>query len=342
MISNSLRSLIEEHAASRGVAALAVISGPHRSVQTFWTPDTIPTEPAFLAYSITKSFTAVALLLLQEQGLLNLDAPLADWFPDVPGAGEMSLRQVLHHTAGLPDYGPLAAYHAAVRNSPSHPWTFEEFMERTLAEGLDFESGEDWGYSNLGYMFLKRILEQRTGESFSVLLTRLIIRPLSLQRTVVPEQVADLSSLAPAPSTLLHPEGKRLDTRDHYHPGWVSHGVLASTASEIALFYDSVFRGQLISGESLGQMTSLVPVPIYDSDSPWSKPSYGLGLMADPEFVCGPVFGHNGDGPGYVSSAYYAPDLGKEGMTVCVMSGIEEGFDAEQVVVEVMDMVGSR
>lgn len=333
----NLRQLLDYHVGGRGSAALAVIPGGGATANTVWTPADVAEEPAFLAYSITKSFTAAAFLLFQEQGLLSLDARLAEWFPDIPGADGMTLRQVLQHTAGLPDYGGLPAYSEAVRNFPLDPWTFEKFVQETLAGGLAFEAGEDWGYSNLGFMFLKRIAEQVVGESFSAVLSRYIIRPLALARTVVPECVADLTSLAPAFSTQLSPDGTPLDVREYYHPGWVSHGVVASTPSEIATFYDALFRGRLLSAESLKQMTTLVPVPIYDSASLWNRPSYGLGLMADPQSRYGPTYGHNGGGPGYNASAYYAPNLGREGVTVCVMCGIEKGFDAERLVLEVME-----
>lgn len=331
--------LLEARAGGRGVAALAVIDGEDERLQMARTPASAAEEPAFLAYSITKSFIAAALLLLQERELIDLDAPLADRFPDIPGGGEMTIRMVMNHTAGIPDYGRLAAYHQAVRNSPSHPWTFDEFLEKSFAHGLAFEPGEDWGYSNPGYMLLKRIAEQTAGEPFADLLARLIFRPLGLSRTFVPESVQDLAGLAPAPSALLSPDRTPHDTRERYHPGWVSHGVIASVPSDIVRFYNALFRGRLLSADSLAQMTDPVPVPIYDSDSSWTRPSYGLGLMIDPEFRYGHSFGHNGQGPGYNSSAFHIRIPGTEGVTFCVMCGIEQGFDTEKMVVEMAGMM---
>jgi len=102
----------------------------------------------FLVYSISKSFTALVILRLTGAGKVQLDAPLSRWLPDVPHAERITIRQCLHHTSGLPDYGPLPEYHAAVREG-APPWTYEEFLLRVHAEQLLFEPGCGWAYSNI-------------------------------------------------------------------------------------------------------------------------------------------------------------------------------------------------
>ncbi len=88
------------------------------------------------------------------------------------------------------------------------------------------------------------------------------MRPLGLRRTFVAESISDLATLAPGTSGSLSPDGAPRDARAHYHPGWVWHGVIASTASELVRFVDSLFRGELLSPHSLAQMTELVSVPV--------------------------------------------------------------------------------
>ena len=83
--------------------------------------DLPPGPPRFLAYSITKSFLAVLVLQLRDEGRYELDDSLARFAPDVPEAERVTLRQLLNHTAGLPDYGALPAYHAAIRERPGQP-----------------------------------------------------------------------------------------------------------------------------------------------------------------------------------------------------------------------------
>ncbi len=322
-----------------GTAAVALIDSRQTAPEVTWTPPAQPIEPCFLAYSITKTFTAALVLRLQERGLLTIDAPLANWVPAVSQADEITLRQLLNHTAGIPDYGGLPAYHAAVRSTPAQAWTFEQYAAATFANGLAFAPGTGWAYSNPGYMLLKRVAELVTTQPFATLIAEEITGPLGLTRTFVPQAVADLASLAPAPSKVLSTSGEPLDTRLHYHPGWVSHGVVASTPSEIARFYHALFGGQLITAASLQEMTTLIRVP--GAHKPWGEPSYGLGIMGDPASPVGLLWGHSGGGPGYSASAFHAPNLQGSAVTVSVMSAIEEGFGVEEFAIDLMKQINA-
>ena len=88
-------------------------------------------------------------------------------------------------------------------------------------------------------------------ETYPTLISDRIARPLGLQRTFVAQSLSEMSSLASAPSALLSPDGRLEDTREVYHPGWVSHGVVASTPSEITRFFAGLFAGELFSRRSL-------------------------------------------------------------------------------------------
>jgi D-alanyl-D-alanine carboxypeptidase len=302
-----------------------------------WVPASAHDEPGYLTYSITKASTATLLLLLRDDKQLTLDDRLARWFPRIAGSDRISLRHLLNHTAGIPDYGGLRSYHDDVRAFPSTPWSFERFAAETFEKGLRFEPGSDWAYSNPGYMLLKRIAEEVAGTAYAALISGRIARPLGLRRTFVPESQGELCSLAPTHSRALALDGTPRDVRDQYHPGWVSHGVVASTPSEIARFFDALFCGRLVSSQSLREMTTLVPVPGTPTapSRRWGKPSYGLGIMGDPESRWGPLWGHNGGGPGYRTSAFHAPDLGK--VSVCAMCAVEVDSKAEELVFAVLD-----
>jgi D-alanyl-D-alanine carboxypeptidase len=299
-----------------------------------WTP-AADVEPAFLAYSITETFIATLFLQWYDEGVVSLEDSVARWMPGVPSADRISLRQLLNHTSGLPDYGPLPAYHEAVRTSPLHAWTFERFAAETYERGLLTEPGSGFAYSNPGYMLLKRIAEQIGGRAFAAVIADRILSPLGLARTVVVDSRAQLAALAPAPSRFLTPDGSVADTRALYDPGWVSHGVIASTSSEIATFFSALFGGRVISASALAEMTTLVAV---DADVPqeWVRPGYGLGLMGSlTESPWGPLFGHNGGGPGYSASAWHAS---RQGVSVCVMTASEEGhLDAQKAAQAILD-----
>lgn len=320
---------LERQAAGRGPAALAWVRGAEKEPVRAWT-DGNETEPAFLAYSVTKIFTAVVLLALRDSGRVALEDRLARWFPAVERADRITIRQILQHTAGLPDYGGLAQYHEELRTTPRKPWSAERFAAETYENGLWFEPGKSWSYSNPGYALLRRIAEHTGEEEFGGLVERLVCRPLGLRRTHLARARSDLAPLAPARSRLLTPDGSAVDVRDAYDPGWVFHGVLVSTASEMVLFLSALFRGDLLSSRSVDDMTALVRVP--HDQPPWCEPSYGLGLMADPASPWGRLFGHNGEGPGYTASVFHAPDVGPGGVTVGVTCGIEEAACAEQIL----------
>jgi D-alanyl-D-alanine carboxypeptidase len=323
----------------QGTVSASVIPHTGAEPHTLWAPESTD-EPAFLAYSITKTFIAALVLKLCEEGRMGLDNPLAKWFPRIARAEQISLRGLLNHTAGIPDYGGIPTYHDSVRASPLVPWSFERFAAETFEKGLLFEPGEGWSYSNPGYMLVKRIIEDVAGVSFRDLVAERIARPLGLRRTFVPESVEDLAALAPGLSRLLSPDRTPRDVREHYNPAWVSHGVVASTSSEIVRFLDGLFRGEFLSRKSLDQMMELVAVPGMEPDPHRGRPSYGLGLMGDPQSPWGLTVGHNGGGPGYVSSAFHAVDLG--GASVCVMGAIEENFQAEGLVFRIFDHIACQ
>ncbi|MEN8161744.1 MAG: serine hydrolase, partial [Myxococcota bacterium] len=234
------------------------------------------------------------------------------------------------------DYGGLRAYHEAVRATPTRPWSFARFAAETWEKGLAFEPGSRFAYSNPGYLLLRLVAEQVGGEGFAALLRRHVAEPLGLARTHVVERPEDLAWLEPASSTLLSATGAARDVRRFYHPGWVSHGVVASTPSELARFLRAVFDGTLLCADSVAQMTQTVPVP--HAPPEWREPAYGLGLMGDRRSRWGPVWGHGGGGPGTVTAAFHAPELaGGRGVTACAMCAIEEDHLAERLVFAAFD-----
>jgi D-alanyl-D-alanine carboxypeptidase len=335
----ALRRLLEQGVGGRGVVGAAVAVGAGARPEAVWLPQGLPEEPGFLAYSITKTFVAVLLLQLQGANRVALDTPLARWFPRIAAADRITLRQLLNHSGGLPDYGGLRSYHDAVRDSPRVPWSFERFAAETFEKGLCFEPGAGWAYSNPGYMLLRRIAEEISGVGFAALVSDRIAGPLGLRRTFVAETLAHLAVLAPAPSAALSRDGRARDAREFYHPGWVSHGVVASIPSEITGFFDALFAGRLLPEAALREMTTLVPVPA--APQYWRRPSYGLGLMADPASPWGRLWGHSGGGPGYRSSAYHAAQRNGRRLSVTAMCAVEDDSIADQLVFAVFGAIAA-
>src|SRR5688572_9362188 len=120
-------------------------------------------------WSFSKTVLAAGALALVRDGRLALDAPL-------PGR-PYSLRHLLQHRAGLPDYGGLAAYHEAVELGHD-PWPDAALPDRVDAGRLQYEPGQGWDYSNIGYLFVRRLLEETTGRPLGAALAKLVLDPL--------------------------------------------------------------------------------------------------------------------------------------------------------------------
>jgi len=336
-----LAELLTKQPIGGSVASLSVIEHPRRAPITVWTPVSAP-KPRFLIYSITKTFTATLVLELCDHGLLQLGDSISHWFPRVPDASRIAVEQLLNHTSGIPDYGPLPQYHADLRSAPTRPWSFDRFAAETIEKGLLFPPGERFSYSNPGYMLLKRIVELVGGKPYRSLLAEHITGPLGLSNTTLVESLDDMASLAPGVSRHLSPNGEPRDVRMFYHPGWVSHGVIASTTADVVRFLDGLFAGALLSSSSLDAMLNVAVLDESDpGDEPSSplrpgKPGYGLGVMGDRASPWGFLVGHNGGGPCYNASAFHALDTGT---SVCAIAAIEEGFRTEEVVADTLDIV---
>ncbi|WNO52578.1 serine hydrolase domain-containing protein [Stakelama saccharophila] len=126
--------------------------------------------------SISKQFTAAGLLLLEDQGKLDLDDKVAKYFPEITGSDKMTIRNLLSHTSGLQDYWPQD-YSFALMEDPVKP---QEIVDRWAKKPLDFEPGTQWQYSNTGYVVAGMILEKVSGEKLMPFLRKHIFRPLHM------------------------------------------------------------------------------------------------------------------------------------------------------------------
>ncbi len=277
----------------------------------------LPTDANFYIYSITKSLIATASLYLVSEGLLDLDAPVQTYLTDFPLGSSVTLRQLLSHTSGLPDYGGVPAYSEAVKANPGSPWSAETFLDLAQTQGLQFAPSTGWEYSNIGYLLLKRTLERITGLSIQELLEQIIFNPLSLKKTFVPTTLADSMHLTPGYSTFLN--GDELQDITHiYHPGWVAHSVVISTASELATIIDALFRGQILDLSLVEQMSH--PIHTLGKFPLFENLGYGLGLFVDTESPHGKVTGHTGEGPGYSAAAFHFPELTGSSTTIVALT----------------------
>lgn len=247
--------------------------------------DAEATDPAPVPWwSFTKTVLAAAALALVADNRLSLDAPLA--------GRSFSLRHLLQHRAGLPDYSQLPAYLDAVA-SREPPWARESLLRRVQADTPVFEPGQGWAYSNVGYLLIRELVEDAAGQDLSAALDRLVFGPLGITCVEVAREPADLAATAWG-----NPTG--------YHPGWVYHGLLAGPAASAALLLQRLLGGGLLPEALLSAMVPPHPIGGAFPGRPWRTAGYGLGVMigigigdAGATYV-----GHTGGGPGSTAAIY--------------------------------------
>jgi CubicO group peptidase (beta-lactamase class C family) len=240
-------------------------------------------------WSFTKTILAAAALALVRDGRLALDRSVA--------SHPFTLRQLLRHQSGLADYGGLAAYHEAVARG-DEPWPVSELLERTDACRLRYEPGQGWGYSNIGYLTVRELIEETAGEDLNTAISRLVLRPLGVDGARIARTRAELAGVA-------------MGSASSYHPGWVYHGLAVGPLCDAARLLDRLMTGTLLPPALLEAMGEAHPVNDPNPSRPWSmpgsRPRYGLGLMSGIASSGHKVMGHTGAGPGSVIAVFHRP-----------------------------------
>jgi len=288
---------------------VAIIDGRHgcwsgaagyREIEAY---EPMPAGASFYIYSITKAFVAARLLQLD----IALDRPISAYLPELALPDAVTVRRLLTHTGGVPSYTDLPDYMPSNCRSPGQPWSPDQVIGRCCAGPLDFVPGEGWHYSNTGYLLLARLIETVTGMRLSTAIADGILTPLGLNSTYVADAV-DRGFVTPGYSRQLNSDARVENVTPIYHPGWCLTGLIVSTVDDVARFFERLMGGSLLETEQLSAMTT--PVPTGGGAGPFfQNPCYGLGLMIDPDWGHGGLFGHGGEGPGANTWAMYVPDF---------------------------------
>ena len=255
---------------------------------------------SFRVGSITKSFVATVVLQLVGEGKLTLDDTLDHWLPGVvPDATGVTIRELLNHTSGIPNYTNEVTFDTALVSTPSRVWTPQELVSFVDQRPPLFSPGARWSYSNTNFILLGLIVERITGRPLGAELRDRIFAPLRLVHTSFP--TASTSMPAPFAHGYLLPNNGLVPVRTYkdvtaWSPSWAwAAGAVVSTADDLARFYGALLSGDVLKPELLAAMEDTVPV----TTDP-GGPGYGLGLMRD-ETACSDTWGHDGAVPGYTS-----------------------------------------
>ena len=251
--------------------------------------------------SISKCFTAAAVLKLKDQGKLKLDDPIGRYLPNVPAdkAG-ITIRQLLTHTAGLPDYVPDAAGQLAPTRD-DEAMTREEMERRVLIAPLAFEPGKGWAYSNAGYSLAAAIVERVSGRPIERFLIDEVLAPAGLRHTGFAAVYDEASSDRSREGSSIRdaswgPQG----------PQWalIGSGGMVSTAAEMIAWRRAFMAGKIVSPASVREATTGGA----DEGRPGVAERYGLGVGLLDHPVYGRIIWHNGGNPWFTSDLRYFAD----------------------------------
>jgi D-alanyl-D-alanine carboxypeptidase len=278
--------------------------------------------------SNTKTFTATLVLQLVAEGKIELDAPAAEYLPDLGLDERITVRMLLQHTSGIFNFtGEMYEDGTIVLGIPApgtplgkewvdnrfHSYRPQELVELALSKPARFEPGTGWSYSNTNYVLARLLIEKVTGRAFAEEMGRLIIGPLGLSGTVVPENSPEI----PEPHAHVYyryeqdGEEKTVDVT-RQDPSWIScGGDMISTTQDLHTFISALLSGKLLPAELLAQMCTPHPTGI-------PTMNYGLGVFVrDLGPDGGIVITHNGGQAGYATLMYSTPD-GSKTMTAAL------------------------
>jgi D-alanyl-D-alanine carboxypeptidase len=229
--------------------------------------------------SITKTFVAALTLVLVEDGAIGLDEDVAAHLPArFAPIGSATVRSLLNHTSGLPDFFEDAAFAARWQESPGRAWAPDELIEASLA--LPRHELGIFSYANTNYVLIGLVIESLTGYTVGELLRRRILDSLGL-----------LATRLPATAT--------------------AAGGLISTSDDLARFFATLLAGEVVAESSLREMLTTVPCDWAESQG------YGLGieqvesLMGFEVSPCGIAWGHVGLGR-VTTVAFTTPDASRQ------------------------------
>ncbi len=220
-----------------------------------------PATPCYLA-SLSKQFTAMAVMMLAEQRKLSYDDPLTKYVPSFPPyARSVTLRHLLNHTSGIPDYVGLGLERPGLTN--------DDVLKALVGQdSLDFTPGEQFRYSNSGYVLLAMIVEKVSGETYGAFLQRRIFEPLGMNHTFVRD--ASRRDVPDAARGV-----NRFGANDDYDLLTAGDGGIYSSADDLFKWDQALYTEKLVKSSTLAEAFSRGRL----NDGTESGYGFGWGIM---------------------------------------------------------------
>jgi D-alanyl-D-alanine carboxypeptidase len=257
--------------------------------------------------SAAKAFSGATALALVDQGKLSLDDTIGKWLPEQPAAwAAVTLRQLLSHTSGLPDFSQAPAFGQAVVASLLDPPPPADLLKFVADQPLVFPPGSQYMYDNSDNITVGLMIEAATGKTYAEVLKEQVLQPLGLDSTSLPEGVEmsepvlrGYSVEAPNP-----PE----DETELVAAGWSwASGGVVSTPEDMNDFIRGYVGGRVFGPETQAKQTDLF-IPGGESGPPGPGVNSSSMALFRYETPCGVVYGHTGNTSGYTQFMVASPD----------------------------------
>jgi len=270
----------------------------------------IPNDPTtkFRLGSLTKQFTAAAILLLEERGKLKIDDPVKVYLSDVPASWDkVTIYHLLTHTSGIPSFTGFPDY----RTTEATASTPVQLVARFRDKPLEFMPGEKWAYSNSGYVLLGYLIEKVSGEEYAKFIQTNIFDLLGMKDSGYDSNTAIIPHRAAGYEP--GPKGPINTSFIHMSIPFAA-GALYSTTENLLRWEQGLFGGKLLKAESLQKMTT-----------PFFK-NYAFGVTVETKSG-EKVIAHGGGIEGFSTYLAYYPD---DALTVVVLANLT-GSDPERI-----------
>ena len=335
---------------SPGMLVMAARQGKPVFARAYGTADLehrvpLTLEGVFNLASVTKQFTAAAILQLVEEGKLDLDDPLSKHVPEFPHGQRITLYQLLVQTSGIPDYAEDEAGSAA-QSVARTPQQMLDWIVR-LSPELQSEPGTKWAYSNSNYVLLGLIAERVSGRPLAAIFQDRLVGPAGMHSTAFDD---------PADVVLNRVHGYRRskDAPSGFaNADWISPSIpgaaggLRTTAADLVRWNEALYGGRILRPESLELLTS--PGRLSDGRTTkfgmpeaWQtglNSDYGMGVFVTPTGH-GPRIWHSGDMSGFSTWLARYPE---SGVTIALLLNSESAdMDRDTISDAVFDLLDKR
>lgn len=231
----------------------------------------ISSKSKFKIASVTKTFTAVLILKLYEQGKIDLNATIGKYFPEYEGIGKdkVTIHQLLTYSSGIAnesEKGGMLPYKSSL--------TLNEFIKKYCSGNLEFEAGSKSVYANTEYTILGKIIEKVTGKSYEKVLQKEILSPLKMEDTGMANSRKSVKGLVP--SYTQNETSKALEPDEPYLiETYFASGAMYSTAEDLLKFDAAIFNNKLLQPKTTEKMLTFYPELGYTAYGMWGSDGYG-------------------------------------------------------------------